>query len=262
MRDFYDSYLAPSLKPVMTPLGFMFTGSNSIHHKAMQKGEFEPIEVEWFKNEIQNIDLLVDVGANAGYFSCLARTLGRTVVAVEPLWANLQNLLRNIELNTGPPVEVLPVGLSSEIGIMRLYGFSSTGASLLANWAGAPVSASRLVPVTTLDNIVAERFKDKRILIKIDVEGFEYKVIQGAGKLLDREIKPIWLVEITNSQFHPAGFNPNFKDTYLEYWRRGYSCYALTSEGKIFIEPEDFEAINNFQSKGLINYIFSDKKFN
>jgi FkbM family methyltransferase len=262
LRDFYDSYVAPSIRPAMTPLGFIFTGSNSVHHKAMQQGNFEPIEVEWLSREFKNIDVFVDIGANAGYFSCLARALGKSVVAVEPLWANLQNLLRNIELNNGPPIEIFPVALSSEVGVMRLYGFSSTGASLLVNWAGAPAVSSRLVPVTTLDNIVAERFLDKQLLIKIDVEGFEWEVIQGSEKILDRKKKPIWLIEITGSQFHPAGCNPNFEKIYMEFWRRGYSCFTLASGGATLIEPGDFQEVNRCQSQGLINYVFQMKDTN
>jgi len=259
IRDFYDSYLAPSIAARVTPLGFLFLGSNSIHHKAMQKGEFEPLEVEWLKTRLNSIDYFVDIGANVGYFSCIARHAGKSVIAVEPLWKNLQMLLRNIELNSGPPVEVFPLALSAEIGIMNLYGFSSTGASLLANWAGAPVSVARRVPVTTLDNILGARFLEKRLLIKIDVEGFEYQLLKGSKNTLDRKIKPAWLIEITNSQFHPHGANPHLEDTFNEFWQRGYLCCALTRSGRLVIETGDFEKINKYQAQGVINYIFLEK---
>lgn len=262
IRDFFDSYVAPSLAPRITPLGFVFSGSSSIHHKAMQKGEFEPLEVEWLNEQLNSIDYFIDIGANVGYFSCIARSKGKSVIAVEPLWKNLQILLRNIEINTGPPVEVLPLALSAEIGVMNLYGFSSTGASLLPNWAGAPASAARRVPVTTLDNILDGRIIDKRLLIKVDVEGFEYQLLKGAQRTLGREIKPVWLIEITNSQFHPQGLNPHFEETFQEFWRRGYLCHALSSGGKEFIENNNYEKINEYQSKGVINYIFIDGKSN
>ena len=256
IRDFYDLYLAPSLAPRITPLGFVFSGSNSIHHKAMQKGEFELLEVEWLNEQLNSIDYFIDIGANVGYFSCIARSKGKSVIAVEPLWKNLQILLRNIELNNGPPVEVLPLALSAEIGVMNLYGFSSTGASLLPNWAGAPSSAARRVPVTTLDNILDGRITDKSLLIKVDVEGFEYQLLKGSQRTLDREIRPVWLIEITNSQFHPQGINPHFKDTFQEFWQRGYLCYALTFSGKEFIDNGNYKKIDEYQSKDVINYIF------
>jgi len=243
-------------------LGFIFTGSNSIHHKAMQKGEFEQVEVNWLKNEFSNSDIFIDIGANAGYFSCLARSEGKKVIAIEPLYANCQILLRNIELNSGPPVEVFPVGLSSGVGIMKLYGFSSTGASLISNWAGAPTLFSKGIPVTTLDNLISERFHEERLLIKIDVEGFEYQVIKGAQSLLSRKIKPIWLVEITNAQFHPNGLNPHFINIYKEFWSRNYDCFVLTALGKEKIDMNDFANIDCFQSQGYINYIFVEKQNN
>jgi FkbM family methyltransferase len=259
IRDFFDSYLSPLLSPCKTPLGFIFTGSNSIHHKSMQKGTFEPLEVDWLTSELANADVFIDVGANAGYFSCLARQLGKKVLAIEPLWSNLQILLRNIELNQGPQVEVIPVGLSDNVGVMSLHGFSSTGASLISNWAGAPSLSSRRIPVSTMDNIVSDRFQGKNLVIKIDVEGFEFQVIKGSQALLTREISPVWLIEITNAQFHPNGVNPNFKMTYHEFWKNNYDCYVLTSNGIKYIELDDFDSIESFQSIGLINYIFKPK---
>lgn len=257
--DFYDSFLAPNLLEKTTPFGFRFAGKNSIHHKAMQKGEFEPNEIKWLIEKLSKVDLFVDIGANIGYFTCLARHHGKTVISVEPHHSNLQLLLKNIELNQGSAVEVLPVALGDSISVLKLYGASSTGASLLPNWAGSSSIFSSLVPVTTLDNILSGRYAKSQLLIKIDVEGFEYQLLLGGTQTLHRSIKPIWLIEITNSQFHPRGNNPHFKNTFELFWTQHYECYALASNGVISIPTRDYKQISEHQKNGLINYIFIDK---
>lgn len=255
-RDFIDSYVAPSAPAVRTPLGFFLTGSNSVHHKAMQAGVFERAEVDWMVSQFEFTKVFIDVGANIGYFSCLARANAARVVAVEPHHQNLQRLLTNVQINDGAAVEVLPVALSGAVGVMNLYGLSSTGASLVANWAGTPSAVASLVPVTTLDNILEGRFANERLLIKIDVEGHEYEVLTGAQKTLDRGIRPCWLVEITDYQFHPNGNNPNFKATFTEFWARGYTCDALTKDGPRPVAADDFNEVDLHQRAGTINYIF------
>ena len=260
VRDFIDSYLTPSLAGRRTPYGFLFSGSNSVHHKAMQAGQFERLEVDWLLARLDSVDVFVDVGANAGYFTCIARARDRRVVAVEPHYRNLQYLLENIDQNLGPPVEIFPVALSDRPGVMRLYGLSSTGASLLPNWAGSPSALSRKVPVTTLDNLLEGRFAGERLLVKIDVEGHEHEVILGAQATLGRSTRPTWLVEITDSQFHPGGANPNIENTFWQFWGRGYRCHALTARGLEPIDCAAFAQVHAHQAAGIINYIFSDRE--
>lgn len=259
-RDFIDAYLAPNLKVRSTPMGFDMIGGNSRHHKAMQAGTFERLEVDWLQDMLPKVDVFVDVGANIGYFSCIARALGKHVVSVEPLPANLALLLQNVTANEGPPVEIFPVALASEPGVAKLYGLSSTGASLLSNWAGAPSSVARLIPVNTLDNLLENRFLNNDLLVKIDVEGYEYQALCGAIKILDRKRKPVWLVEITHSQYHPAGENPFFRKTFELFWSRGYRCCVLTDSGVKRVVIDDFEGLYKLEREGHINFIFSEQE--
>jgi FkbM family methyltransferase len=258
-RDLFDTYIAKSLPIVQTPLGFSMTGGNSQHHKAMQKGTFEPIEVQWLDRELKSAQLFVDIGANIGYFTCFARALGKQVLAVEPMPNNLNNLLHNIEINTGSPVEVYPVALSSELGVLRLYGASSTGASLVPSWAGASNRISRLVPVTTLDKLLSNRFPEERLLIKMDVEGAEYGVLLGAIETLQRVKRPVWLVEITMGQFMPQGVNDSFLATFELFLSRGYQCQLLTKNELVQLTRDMLQKWHDqgHSDYAEINYVFS-----
>ncbi len=258
-RDFIDTYIFPNRTIVETPMGFKMMGGASQHHKAMQAGNFEVLEATWLKTQLSQADVFVDIGANIGYFSCLARSLNKQVVAIEPLNYNVDKLLTNIEINSGPSAEVYPVALSSELGVLQLYGASSTGASLVPSWAGASKRISRRVPITTLDRLLHERFVRDRMVIKMDVEGAEFEALKGAIQTIERSTRPVWLIEITLGQFMPSGSNPNFIATFELFLSRGYVASLLTDRGLIPITRDLLGKWQhqNYSDYSEINYIFS-----
>jgi FkbM family methyltransferase len=259
VRDVFDNHLAPPLKPEACSLGFVFGGLRSPHHRAMQKGVFEPDEVRWFSQTMPKFDVFIDVGANVGYFSCLAKHLGLYTIAIEPMSRNLRCLLQNFVLNGWKDVEVVAAGVSNKIGSATLFGASSTGASLINRWAGSFPTFGRSIPLTTLDTILGDRFSDKQILIKMDIEGFEYPALLGAERLLSRALKPTWLIEITYNQYHPSGCNPHFEETFSLFWKHGYSTRLMEPKG---LRPINAADIGQWKKAGsinsqAINFIFS-----
>ena len=62
-------------------------------------------------------DRFVDIGANIGFYSCLARQMGKPVVAVEPLATNVALLLGNLCANGWQDTEIVVAGLSDKAGI-------------------------------------------------------------------------------------------------------------------------------------------------
>ena len=75
--------------------------------------------------------------------------------------------------------EVFPLALGEKPELLTLYGASGPSASLVKNWAGYSSHFKKVVPVSTLDNILAGRFLGQRLFIKMDVEGTEYQVLKG-----------------------------------------------------------------------------------
>ena len=148
-NDIRDSYLLSPRKAVDSPYGFKLQGSSSMHHLSMQKGTFEEEETALMRQHLSQSDVFIDVGANIGFYSCLARSLGRQVIAVEPLLRNLDHLYGNLIDNTWMDVEVFPVGLSDHPGLAVLYGASSAGAALISNWAGASKRLRRVISSST-----------------------------------------------------------------------------------------------------------------
>lgn len=219
MRDQLDSMEEPQ----PTPWGFKMAGNS-----AMTRGLFEPTETELVRKLLKDVDIMVNVGANVGYYCCHALSLGKPVIAFEPMERNLRYLCKNVKANGWDGVEIFPLALSNHIGVLEIYG-GNTGASVVKGWAGTPESYKTLVPCSTLDVVLNTRLQKKRALILVDIEGAEKWMLEGASIMLDSNMMPIWIVEIASKELQPQGIqmNPNFKSTFEMFFERGYQAFDL-----------------------------------
>ncbi len=126
----------------------------------------------------QEGDTVIDVGAYVGMFSVKASySVGSTgkVFAVEPSQDNYQYLRRNTERL--PNVTLVPVAL----GACTCYGqLTSADASPCHQLTDREDKDTEEVRIETMDDMVARLEIDKVDFIKIDAEGSELKVLQGA----------------------------------------------------------------------------------
>src|SRR5262245_63232339 len=91
-----------SRPPVQTPLGFKMSGIPS-----MEAGEFERDETQQVCALLGKGTVFVNVGANTGYYVCLARKAGARVVAIDPLDQSVQLLQRNVLVNGWTDMNIL-----------------------------------------------------------------------------------------------------------------------------------------------------------
>jgi FkbM family methyltransferase len=151
---------------------------------------FEPETTQIFYKLAQNSNLIIDVGANTGVFSLLACAANQNccVVSFEPVPRIFDRLAHNIKLNGWENrCQVRSEAVSNITGCTKLhvpYGILPTSASL--NIQGFRGLSGYLldVPVVTLDKLCLENGKVD--LVKIDVEGFEDKVLEGMQRILAR----------------------------------------------------------------------------
>lgn len=246
-------------EPVDTILGFKLLGN-----KAMQEGLFEPIETNILSKIIPRFDLFINVGANIGYYCCLAASKNVNVLAFEPIHLNLQYLLKNIEVNNfNNFVEVFPVALSDHVGIVKMYG-DNTGASLIKGWASSNNTYTNLVPSNTLDYLASSRAIEKFVLILIDIEGSEFQALKGATALLSMTPKPVWIVEICIREHQPEGIktNPNLLQTFDLFWDLGYQAFTLGNKIRLVSRSEILEIINGGSDLlNTHNFIFCSNNF-
>ncbi|OYY21092.1 MAG: hypothetical protein B7Y05_01710 [Polynucleobacter sp. 24-46-87] len=81
-----------------------------------------------------------------------------------------------------------------------------------------------LVPILTLDKVLAGQVGNERILFIIDIEGAEKMMLEGAFTFINRSPRPLWIIEITSHQHQPQGFsvNSHLLSTFQLFWD---ACY-------------------------------------
>ncbi len=242
-------------EPRETALGFKFTGN-----EGMMRGEFEPVETELVNRILPHIDVFINIGANIGYYVCMALKHDKKIVAFEPIPRNIQYLLRNIRANNpDSSVEVYPLALSDSAGIVEIYG-GATGASLVKGWSGASTQYVSLVPASTLDLML--NFRGEKCFILVDIEGAEKRMLEGAESLLDQTPRPIWMVEIMIKNHQPKGvsINPNLISTFKMFWDRGYEAWTATENSQL-VEFEQLEEVvkTGVDPFNTSNYIFVER---
>jgi FkbM family methyltransferase len=207
-----------------TKYGFSLAGDPTV---AMD--DWESDERKTFLEILDTHDVVLDIGANVGFYTCLAASRGKHTIAFEPSSRNLNFLYKNLWQNQFSHVEVFPLGLAKQPGLGQMFGFD-TVTSFVPGWAHADQARFSVVPLTTLDTVAAGRFEGKKLFIKMDVEGFELDVLAGAVETLDRNPKPTWLVEILlRSDAIPGGINRHFNEIFELFWRHGYQCQTPDS---------------------------------
>ena len=221
--------------PRLTAYGFTLAGS-----PPLAEITFEADETALFLELLETHDAVFDIGANVGFYSCLAASRSKQTVAFEPFQRNLNFLYRNLTDNKFTWVEVFPLGLGGSPGLKQIYGFADV-ASFVPGWNRANNKLFSTVPITTLDTIAVHRFKCKRLLIKMDVEGFELEVLAGAVDTLNLNPKPTWLIEILlNNKAIPDGINQRFREVFELFWKIGYSCQSV-EDGRKFVTKVDVD---------------------
>ena len=244
--------------PAMTDLGFMFYGN-----KDMESLKFEPIETKLVNQILPQVGTVINIGANIGYYTCLALNKNKKVIAFEPIESNLKYLLRNVKANNWDDAcEIFPIALSNKVGIVEIYG-GGTGASLIGGWAGIAKNYSTLVPCSTANKILRNFSHGERILVIMDVEGVENLVLEGATNLLEMSPKPIWLVEIAGDTHLPKGakVDASFMKSFDFFWDRGYQARSADHYLRVIEKDEVQEFIDSqINSLGTHNFIFCDPR--
>ena len=146
--------------------------------------------------------VIFDVGSNFGYYALmLAAGLRQEceVHAFEPTDATFDRLSQHIALNGMDCVHAHRLALSDAPGTASMHGRNgNSGAAFVELGDGGRVG------VTTLDAFVAERGIRRLDFMKIDVEGFEERVLRGGERVL-RELRPTILLEVQPVTLQRAG---------------------------------------------------------
>jgi len=163
---------------------------------------YEPVETRFVRGILKENDVFVDVGANVGWYTMLASTVigdGGQIHAFEPRRPIVDYLQRTVALNgLEKVITVYPIGLSNETKSESLMWGATSDNGGSASFARDDASADMVcqtIEVQSLDNLCLDHVD----VIKIDVEGAEPLVLEGARGTIERD-RPIILSEIHPEQ--------------------------------------------------------------
>jgi len=169
---------------------------------------WEEAETNAIESALRPGSVFYDVGSNIGYHSLIAsRIVGPTgrVVAFEPMRCNIERLRRNLALNDAHNVTVVECGLSDSVTTaVAAMPRSEFGMASLRSLDGA--SFTQEIALETGDGIAARLQLPGPDVVKIDVEGAEYKALIGMRGLLRTasaiviEVSPPYLEELGGSE--------------------------------------------------------------
>lgn len=164
-------------------------------------GVYEKFETDFVMNVIKKGDVVVDVGANIGYYTLIfSKLVGESgkVFAFEPDPTNFLLLKKNIEINGYTNVILENKAVSNKCGNINLFLSKSNMGDHIVRDTGENRN-SVLVDSVSLDKYFQD-YEGKVNFIKMDIQGAEYEAIQGMTKILQKndikimtEFAPSWL---------------------------------------------------------------------
>ncbi len=211
---------------------FELPADQGLYAQIFTLGEFEAAQSETVRRLLRPDDVAVDVGANLGWFSLLMAACVKPsgkVLAIEPMPPILPALERNISLNPGLAVELLPLAVGAERGELELHLFEglSPGHASAATLGRSDYETFR-VQVRSLDELLDR--ERSPAFVKVDVEGSELQVLAGAKHLLASERPPIWMLEVNYETSGAFGYRPvEMIEPFRE--QGGYQLYRVTEVG-------------------------------
>ena len=205
---------------------------------------YEKSEIAFFKKYCREDMVFVDIGSNVGLYSALAlHTLnsdGR-IIALEPHPESFTLLSKNVEVNQkergaadAPQIDIFQMAASSQSGSRTLALNPENKADNRVSdapeeWESIPIEAK------SMDNLLAEQEIEEVNFVKMDVQGYEHRIVAGFMETLRRSKRTIVLTE-----FWPQGMNASGGDahTYLQDLSDlGFTLYELKERPLGHIEP-------------------------
>ena len=222
---------------------------------ALNFGVYEKAETKFFQTACHSGMTFLDVGANIGYYTALgARAVGPNgkVIALEPDPESFQYLEQTIAANAVGNVQAFPIAASDVPATLPLYiSHDNRGDNRLyqpsGDWPKIEVEAR------PIDALLAENDIETLDFIKIDVQGYEPKVIAGLRDTITRSPQLTLLTEFWPKGIRDAGDDPGeFLKTLREL---GLTLHELKANGELAELKDDNDLIARHQGRRYTNIV-------
>lgn len=207
-----------------------------------QKDWFEA-EMELWRTQIRPDMTVIDVGANVGVYTfSAAQRVGETgkVIAIEPFKACVNCLQETSRINQLPWVKIYEAAASDYCGSAKLslHNASELNEVISDNSPNYDLANTVTIQCLTLDSLIETENLTRVDWLKIDAEGHEIKVLQGAERLLT-EFKPNIIYE------NIAGAHGS-NGAIMEYIQaKGYQVYSYRPYIQELVPVTDANQLNS-----------------
>ncbi len=190
-------------------------------------------QTDFFKKNIQKGDVVLDLGANIGYFTCLfADLVGPTgkVFAFEPEENNFQLLKKNVAVNGYDNVILEQKAVSNKTEKIKMYIATSPKDHRIYDSLDDRESTD--IDCVTLDDYF-KNFDQDITFVKSNVQGADFGVFQGMHSILKKQNSNIVLA----LEFSPAmlqGFGSNPEEFIDLIFKNNFKLFDLNPYKKIF----------------------------
>ena len=185
-------------------------------------------EMNFLLRVLRPSDGFIDIGANVGFYTVLAST----IVTAGPLFAfeanprNLEVLRDQVKLNDLGSAEVFGIALGNTTGELSFFDSGRETGSIAGK--SDPRANLITVPCSRLDDCLAGRSLPDCVVAKMDVEGCETMVLEGATVLMQSGRIGVWLFELNEIALSKHGGSG---DKLIEIFsRHGYSILYWDEE--------------------------------
>jgi FkbM family methyltransferase len=200
-------------------------------------GTFEPYCLPHLRRYATKGTTVIDVGANIGVYTLESAVIvgpDGGVISIEPAPPHVSAIKSNLQINNLGNVHVIEAAVSDAPGQATLT--LPKGANLgMFTLGGAPTDLSFSVKLRTIDSIVAERCPRRISVIKMDIEGSEYRALLGAERTITT-YHPAILIELNDLALGACGSSSTRVKSLLQDW--GYSGSIITRNALMPIPNE------------------------
>lgn len=163
-----------------------FPEFRSVVQKGYITGHGEEAVYAYFDSHLTGKDIFFDVGANAGFYTLLAKHKGAKIYCFEPFPTTYEMLRWNVERNgRDARVTILPYAVSEHKGTLHMVKEYTSGIN--------HISVDGNIPVQTIN---LDEFEIIPTVMKVDVEGHEMNVFKGAKNML-KQYMPAIVAEVS-----------------------------------------------------------------
>ena len=163
--------------------------------KFFWQGEPELLSMKIWTSIVNEKNSALDIGANTGRYSVIGGKFGGDIISFEPYNINFCRLVDNLKLNNLNYMNSLMIGLSDE----NKNSYLNIKSPLYYKSAGGKISNKGLsIRLLKLDNI---KFNKPINIMKVDVEGHEFEVINGSKQIINNFL-PYIIIEYNVESFN------------------------------------------------------------